>query len=90
MPSFQRGSLTLSSDLVLARIARQVVHDFDVRLVTVLGRFLRIGLEVIDAAQVIEVVEPEAIVVAAEYGHLVDGGRGDFDPGIESPPDSRR
>ena len=59
-----------------------MVDDLDVRLVPVLGRFLRIGLQIVDAAQVVEVVEPQTDVVAAEEAHLEDGGGSDLDPGI--------
>ena len=63
--------------------AGKVVDDFRVRLEPGLGRLLRIGFEVVDAADAIEQLEPQARIVAQEPADLDQVGRFDHDEGVD-------
>ena len=61
----------------------QVIDDFQVRLEAGLGDLLRVGLEVIDAADAVEQVELQPRVVAQEAADLDQVGRLDDDERVD-------
>ena len=70
------------------REARQVIDDFHVRLEAGLGGLLRVGLEVIDAADAVEHVEPQPRIVAQEAADFQQVAGLDDDRMDRSPPAS--
>src|ERR1700722_9704168 len=62
----------------------KVIDNFRVRIKTGLGRFLRIGFEIIDAADAVKQVEPQARVFLQKPADFQQISRGDRQPRIES------
>src|SRR5258708_7526421 len=60
----------------------KVIDHFQVRIKTCFGGLLRIGFKVIDAADAIEYVEAEALIVAQESAKVDQVGGRDNDEGI--------
>jgi hypothetical protein len=65
------------------RDARHVVHDLDVGPPIVLGRFLLVGLEVVDARNAVEHVEPQIRLVAQVGAQRHETLGRHLDPGID-------
>ena len=83
LSSFQRGSITLTTKRWLCVKARQVIDDFHVRLEAGLGGFLRVRLEVIDAADAVEHVELQTRSSSQEPAELKQVRRIDDDERID-------
>jgi hypothetical protein len=77
------GQDHLEHDTVLMFEAPKVIDHLDVRGPARLGGLLLVGMQIVDPADAIEIVEAELGLVAQERADLDDSLGSDLDPGID-------
>ena len=63
--------------------ARELVNNFDVRIVIELLRLFFVRFEVVAAAKIVEMIEAKTFVVAEKFADFNDGVFVDSDPAVD-------